>query len=341
MRSMTACIAATLLLPAVALAAAFEDDAGRVVELPDEPETVFAAGHPASILLFTLAPERQANWTRGLSDASEALLPERAAELPDLGRLTGRGDTANIEVVLRADPDLIMDYGSVTETTADLAGRVQERVGIPYILLDGRFDRIPSTYRRLGEALGLEERAGKLASEAQRLLDRADALRRRVPEDERARVYYARGGDGLETGLPGSLTTEALGRVGGINVAEVAGEGNLVSVSMEQVLRWDPEIIITIEQGFPGRAAQDERWQPVQAIREDHVYLAPDLPFGWFDRPPSVNRLLGLEWLGRVLYPEYYQGDFRAEVRRFFRVFYHREPDDDELDRLLDRALPE
>lgn len=341
MRAILTLMAMALLPPTSGLAASFDDDAGRNVALPDSTETVLAAGHPASILLFTLAPERQAGWTRRLSEASEALLPARAAELPALGRLTGRGDTANIEVVLSAEPDLIVDYGSVTETTADLADRVQDRVGIPYLLLDGRFDRIPAAYRRLGQALGLAERGEELAAEARRLLDRADALRTRIPDEDRARVYYARGRGGFDTGLRGSLTTEALERVGGVNVADVDGEGNLVTVSIEQILQWDPEVIITIEPDFPADAHRDARWWPVQAVRGANIHLAPDLPFGWFDRPPSVNRLLGLEWLGRLLYPEHYDGDFRDEVRRFFRVFYHREPTNAELDRLLERALPE
>ena len=46
-------------------------------------------------------------------------------DLPEHGRLTGRGDTANIEVVLKQKPDLVFDYGSVTPTYVSLADRVQ------------------------------------------------------------------------------------------------------------------------------------------------------------------------------------------------------------------------
>ena len=95
----------------------------------------------------------------------DLLLPA-VRNLPELGRLTGRGDTANIEVVLTAKPDLIFDFGSVTATYASLATRVQDQTGIPYLLLDGRLDRTADTVRLLGTALGVKERADRIASRA-------------------------------------------------------------------------------------------------------------------------------------------------------------------------------
>ena len=69
----------------------------------------------------------------------EFLLPDVGSR-PEVGRLTGRGNTANLEVVLALKPDLILDVGSVNATYVSLAERVQQQTGIPYALLDGRFD---------------------------------------------------------------------------------------------------------------------------------------------------------------------------------------------------------
>ena len=33
------------------------------------------------------------------------------------------------------------------------------------------------------------------------------------------------------------------------------------------------------------------------------MYQVPNAPFDWFDRPPSVNRLIGTWWLASILYP--------------------------------------
>src|SRR5262249_58999098 len=84
-------------------------------------------------------------------------------DLPELGRLTGRGDTANVEVVLKARPDVIFDYGSVSPTFSSLAARVQEQTGIPYLLIDGRLDRTPASLRRPRGAPDVSARADGVA----------------------------------------------------------------------------------------------------------------------------------------------------------------------------------
>src|SRR5262245_49336709 len=130
------------------------DDTGRRAEVPLKVERVYAAGPPASILVFAVAPEKLLGWTTPFRPEERPFVPAKYADLPTLGRLTGRGNTANVEVVLAAKPDLIVDYGSVGPTYTSLADRVQTQTGIPYLLLDGAFNRMPQSRRRLGEILG-------------------------------------------------------------------------------------------------------------------------------------------------------------------------------------------
>ena len=78
-------------------------------------------------------------WQRAPLEEEKPLLLPSTRDLPELGRLTGRGDTANVEVVLKANPDLIIDFGSILPTFASLADAIQQRTGIPYALIDGRF----------------------------------------------------------------------------------------------------------------------------------------------------------------------------------------------------------
>jgi iron complex transport system substrate-binding protein len=317
------------------------DGAGRRVEVPARVERVFAAGGPASIMLYTLAPERLLGWTRAPSPEEAAFLPERWAARPALGRLTGRGNTANVEVVLAARPDVIVDYGSLAGTYVSLADRVQAQTGVPYLLLDGRLDAVPAVYRALGALLDLRERAETLARHAERLLADTDRQVTGIPAGERPRVYYARGPRGLETGRAGSVNVESLTRVGARNVAgEGLGGGGLATVSFEQVLAWDPDVVVTIERDFAAAAPADALWGRLRAVRQGRVHVAPGLPFPWIDFPPSVNRLIGLRWLGRVLYPARFTADLRAEARDFYTRFYHRAPAERQLDALLAGAAP-
>ena len=324
-----------LALPAAATTVT--DSAGRVVAVPETVETVFAAGPPASILLYALKPEVLTGWPRALRAEERPYIAAPFRDLPETGRLTGRGGEANLERVLAINPDLIVDFGSVRDTYADLADRVQAQTGIPYVLIDGRFSATPAALRLLGGMLGVAERGEALARDAEATFAAIDAILAEVPPEARPRVYLARGPDGLETGTVGSINTEIIERAGGRNVADPGDgrRGGLVQASIEQVLATDPEIIVTWDPTFFARVFDDPLWAPVTAVREGRVYLSPTAPFGWIDRPPSVNRMMGLRWMARLLWPDRWPGTLREETRAFYRLWYHVDLDDDALDRLL------
>ena len=314
------------------------DSAGRVVEVPDEVSRVFAAGPPASILVYALKPESLLGWPRALRDYEKPYIAESWRDLPETGRLTGRGGDANLERVLVLKPDLIIDFGSVRDTYIDLANRVQEQSGIPYILINGRFAETAASLRLVGEALGERERGEALAADAEATFAAIDAVLDAVPEEERPRVYMARGPDGLETGLKGSINTEIIERAGGRNVADVPGRYGLARASPEAIIVADPDTIITWDRTFFRHVWEDPLWQGISALRRGRVYLSPTAPFGWIDRPPSINRLMGLKWLAGLFYSERWTGRLREDTAAFYRLWYHVELGEAELDRLLQWA---
>ena len=326
---------ALLLTAGSATARSFVDDAGRKVELPDKVERVYAAGPPASVLVFALAPDKLIGWTRAFRPDEAEWIPKKYADLPELGRLTGRGNTANVEVVLQAKPDLIVDVGSTNATFASLADRVQQQTGIPYVLLDGRLDTTVQQLEKLGVVLGAEARSRELSVYAAKLLDGLKSKIAAVPADKRPDVYYARGPQGLTTGLRGSINVEMIEFLGAKNVA--GGEtGGLATVGREQVILWDPQVIVTNDPNFYTDVWNDPVWATsLSAVRRKRVYLSPHLPFGWFDFPPGANRLIGLVWLSAILYPDLFKPDLRREVATFYRLFYHREPTPRQLETLL------
>ena len=324
-----------VLAPVAAHARTVVDSAGRKVEVPDRIEKVFAAGPPASILIYMLAPERMTGWPNPPTPEERPFIAEKYRDLPALGRLTGRGGTANLEVVLRAAPDLIVDFGSVRDTYASLADNVQAQTKIPSLLIDGRFEATPKALRLLGEVLGIGERAERQAAYAEATFAEIDAVLKATSVEKRPRVYLARGPDGLETGVVGSINTEIIERAGGRNVMQAAGQRGLVRASMEQVIAADPEIVITWDRNFFGKVYGDPLWAGIKAVRDQRVYLAPTAPFGWIDRPPSLNRVIGLKWLAGLFYPDRLAHDLRETTRSFYRLFYHVDPSDAELDTLI------
>jgi len=246
--------------------------------------------------------------------------------------LTGRGNTANVEVVLKAKTDLIVDVGSTGGTLASLASQVQEQTKIPYALFDGRIEATPAALRSLGRLMGNEAEAEKLAVWYENEL--RDIKQRVARVSSHPLVYYGRGTSGLQTGGKGSINIEVLEILGARNAAAEARAG-LVTVSFEQVILWDPEVILTTDPNYWASVWSDQRWRSVKAVAAKRVYLSPHLPFGWFDFPPGANRLLGVWWAGKLLYPQAFDVDLRAKVAEFHRLFYHREPSAAQLDAML------
>lgn len=313
----------------------FTDSAGRKVDVPGKVGRIYAAGPPASILVFAIAPDKLIGWTSAWREAERPFIARKYADLPALGRLTGRGNTANVEIIMQAKPDVIIDYGSVRPTLASLAERVQQQSGIPYLLLDGDFDRMPGAIRLIGRIAGEEAQAEALARYTQETVADINSRVAKIPAGRRPRIYYGRGPQGLNTGLAGSISAEFIEQLGAVNVAAGLGQGGLVQVSIEQVLHWNPDVVVTIDPNFYALARSHPLWRELPAIRAGRFYLAPSVPFGWIDFPPSVNRLIGLRWLARILYPDAFPEDLRPIVRDFYTRCYHQSPSEAQLDSLL------
>ena len=133
---------------------------------------------------------------------------------------------------------------------------------------------------------------------------------------------------------------ESIERMGATNVAAALGKGGLVQVSVEQVLAWDPDAIVTIDRTFYASLWRDPLWQGLKAVQAGKVFLSPNVPYGWIDFPPSINRLVGLRWLGKSLYPDAFPEDLRPFVREFYTRAYHQTPTQEQLDALVRTAEP-
>jgi iron complex transport system substrate-binding protein len=254
-----------------------------------ERRDVVAAGSPAALLVWAVARERLAGWPRRPAEAALSALPALAADLPELGGLTGNNRQANLEAIAAMKPRMIIDYGDTDPEYQALAQRLKARLGVDWRLIDGALTQIPQAIREAGVLLDAARKADQLADQAAGVLERW----RGAPPGPS--FYYARGADGLETGFRGALATEVLEGARWTNVAE--GSRDIGRVTREQVVAWDPEVLVTLDRGFAEAIRNDSIWRQRRNGERRRLLLLPDRPFGWVDRPPSVNRLLGCAWL--------------------------------------------
>jgi len=203
-------------------------------------------------------------------------------------------------------------------------------------LIGGRLLETPTTLRTVGALLGVSERAETLARYAEAALADVQNQIAKIAPADRPSIYVARGPHGLETAVAGSIGSEVVNLLGAHNVAgKDTAPHTIVDVSPEQILAWQPDVILTIDRRFHAAIRTDPVWRELNAVKAGNIHFVPDLPFSWLDDPPASNRLIGLLWLGKLLYPALFRQDIRAEARRFYTLFYQREPSDAQLDALL------
>jgi iron complex transport system substrate-binding protein len=332
-RALFATASAAFLTSRLAHAATLTDDAGRSVAIPATVHHVLPAGLPAAILLYTLAPERLLGWPGANRPEVCAFLSAETCSKPALGRLTSRDNRIDLGSLTARKPDLILDVGSTAPRYAALAESVQKQTAIPYALLDGRVLSLSTSYEKLGRLIGREAEGADFADYCNQTLAVVTNRIAFVPADKRPKIYYARGPSGLTTGLGGASQMESIELL----ARNAAGgrEGGLAEVTIEQVRQWEPDVILATDPDFATRLRNDPAWTRVKAVRDGRLYPMPRLPFGWVDAPPSANRLMGLWWLGKLLYPDYFKDDIRELARDFYTKFYHVTPTAEQIERVL------
>jgi hypothetical protein len=131
---------------------------------------------------------------------------------------------------------------------------------------------------------------------------------------------------GVERAAAGSIASEVVNLLGARNVVgKDSASRTIVEVSPEQLLAWQPDVILAIDRRFHAAIRTDPVWREFKAARAGNTHRVPALPFSWLDDPPAPNRLTGLLWLGKLLRPAFFPQDIRAEARRFYALFYQQE----------------
>lgn len=291
------------------------------VPAPSTIARIVSAGAPADLLLLAAAPEKLVGFSSfDFSHAPIQVLPEAINRLPKLGRLAGRATTLSMEQLMALKPDVIVDCGNADDTWTSQARRTSELTHIPWVLISGELVSSPAQLQAIGALAGTETRTTRQAELAKHFIDDAQAFSR--TRSAAVRFYAARGPKGLETGLRGSLHTEAAELLGLENVASVPGRTGLSQVSLENLLEWQPDIVLVQEETTRQYIVQDPAWQGVNAVKNQRILLLDGLPFGWLDAPPGINRLAGLRRLHAWLSPEIAR-HFADDLLRYSELFWH------------------
>ncbi len=318
----------------------FTDSAGREVMVPEEIDRVAVTGPLAQITVFAIAPDEMVALASDWSDSAKEYIDEKYLDLPQLGQLYGGNGDLNEEEILKVNPDVIIDVGERKTTIVEDMDQLQDQTGIPTVHITATLDEMDVAYEKLGELLGLEDKAAELSDYCRTSYDRAEEIMEEVGDEEVSAIYCL-GDFGTNVICKGSYFAEVMDLLTD-NVAVVdnpasSGMGN--EVSMEQIYNWDPEVILFAPDSYYDYVTKDSTWTDLQAIQTDRYYEVPYAVYNWMGFPPSVQRFLGLIWLTDLLYPEYCDYDLYTEVDTFFEEFFHCEITEEEFDALMVKSV--
>lgn len=301
----------------------FTDDCGREVELPSDISRIVATGPLSQIVLYTLAPDLFVGLAAKWSGSAEGIVPEEYQSLPYFGQLYNTANL-NVEELALADPQVIIDIGRVMSSGSEDMDTLQQQTGIPTIFLKGDNDSLPQTYRTLGKLLGRPERGEELAAFCERVYSRTLSIMEQVG-DNKVTALYIKGEGGTNVIPKGSSHAETLDllteNLAVVDSPSSKGSGN--EVTMEQIALWNPDLILFDADSIYDTGAQQETWNTLSAIADQHYLEVPESPWNWMGTPSAAQRYLGMIWLTAQLYPEYCDYDVKAEIMEFYELFYH------------------
>jgi iron complex transport system substrate-binding protein len=310
--------------------------AGRTVEIPDTIAAIFCGRHPIHAL-YAFDTAITVNNVFRYSETEKKYLKRSFYE----GKPYALEDAS--EEIIRLAPDIILFADFLTPDNIERADALQEKVQIPVVLLDNDMLNYKQTLAFLGQLLHKKEKADELIAFIRAYVDPVLEKAKTIPDRRKKRIYYAEGMKGLNTDPSGSVHSLLIDLAGGVNVAKtdiLPGKG-MTGVSPEQIYRWNPDLILVWSGNFDGMDSYREirtspTWQNLDAVKRNAVYQVPWRPFGWIDRPPGLNRLIGIVWLAQLLYPDLFPYDMNAVAKEFFHKFYHYEMTDGEVREIMD-----
>ncbi len=309
----------------------FTDDLGRTVTLPVNIERVAPSGHPSQILLFTLAPDKMVGWASRPRQDQANYIAEKYRKLPEFGAFYGKRGNLNLEELLSANVQLVVDFGERKKGIEEQLDQLQTKIGVPIIFIEGDIDSMAKAYRRLGDVLNCPEKAEKLAQFCEETIDYATEKAALV--EKPLGIYLGDGDLGYEAISASNIHGRVIELIGANNVAKIektkGSGGNLISA--EQLLNWQPDIILINRSSAYQNTQTDAVFQELGAP----IYQVPEALYNWMGRPPSINQLMGIYWLGNLAYPDIYDVDVRQKAKQFYKLFFDYEISDDELDQLL------
>jgi iron complex transport system substrate-binding protein len=251
----------------------------------------------------------------------DRLLEKMDPGLPNVG-VPMAGATINAESLMTLKPDLILLKGAMYDNEGERAKI--DKLGVPYLVV--RYKNMKeqmNAIQMIGDAVGGKgkEKAYVINDYYRNTIKIAQSISKKIPKERRFRVYHSIN-EVVRTDGRDTLGYDWITCAG---AEDVSAKGNLNFVdddyfaSMEQIFAWDPDIVICNEASTKAYLFEDPKWKGLRAVYQKRVYNIPVGATRWGQRG-SLETFFAILWLGKTIYPEYYQDiDLKKEVFSFYK----------------------
>ena len=247
------------------------------------------------------------------------------------------GQDFNFEELVALEPQVIFDS---KDTLRDKAAEVD----IPVVnCMFKTFDEMQKSIELTAKVFGgmAPQIARKYNAELKKTLSDIESKTTGLGDDDKPAVLHGNSVYTLTIDGTGTIIDDWIRVAGGRNAVTENTEGNAqAKFSMEQVLAWNPDVIITGNPAEVDQILNDPNWQSIPAVQNKRVYVNPKGVFGW-DRY-GVEELLQVQWAAKTLHPDLFKKlDIKRAVKKFYRDYLDYELTDDEVELIMEAKKPE
>jgi len=301
-----------------------KDELGRTVSIPQKVERVISLQPEATRLIVALGCSEKLVGLDYFLIKFDPLFGHLVPKSRDLPIVAYEDTSVNVESVIRLDPDVIF----ASPYDAHIPDSLQTKTGKPVVAVSslGHFDKLLNETLLIGRVLGKSARAEQLVGYFRDTTDRIDKVVRAIPQDRRPRAYLAFWS--MLTRTP--VSYDPVNIAGGLNVARSlapsypGSDGAVVSV--ENILSWDPDIILVHGNYAPAErqvtvesVLGDRRLQSVKAVRDKRVFYT----FGFWSWWDPAEVLVETLYLTKVFYPDLFRDlDLAREGNAIYKAVY-------------------
>ena len=242
----------------------------------------------------------------------------------------------NIEELLNTQPDLLFISPETGKNEAEM--QKLDQFKLPSLVVDYKnMQEQQQAISLIGRALGASERAETYNRYYRQCIDRVAAGAAKIPKDKRVKLYHCLT-EPTHTDAQGSISTDWLKASGIVNVSAVQADSALtgkIHVGVEQVILWNPDVILANEPGTVETLTGDSQWASVSAVKNKRVYQMP-IGISRWGHPGSLETPLALLWTAKTIYPDYFRDiDITAETKAFYKQFFNYDLSDELVRQML------